>query len=359
MKKIKSLCYTALVTALFALTGCKHEIIQPPVSNTPVFNAIGTIGDDPVNLSAGVDQVTLSSNNEVVDGVQVYRGTLGGSNVEFAMELYDGNIDLTTKPIQELTSATEFYFTPNTSQPLLSITKNAFQNASSIQSISWTVNGNPQIQQNDLRIFNPGKYDVCANVTFEDQSKSTICNQIIVGFRKNANYNLNFILGQDGSFRSWLKIISGTISSVKWYVNDNLINQEGFFNYDSLEMYKNVIRAEAIFTNNAKKVTSVLLDKSAGNHIFDYTNYGDLTNYIWDHKVRISVKKNGEIYTSQNAYNEQNKVTVEEIKFHNINSQGNPVYILKGKVVALLTKDGSNETYPLNLNISMGFVIPQ
>lgn len=352
MNKFSTL-HALLFMLLLVFTGCKKEIIPPPGSTEPVFTAEGTFGGQNIVLKAGDDNVLMQTEIEKINGVNFFKGILGNSQTQLEMGIFAGNIDIPGYPLPDFSNTSELSFAAVSSQPLMSISKYSFTNSGMISSIQWEVDGEMQSQLNNLKIYEPGLYNVCAHVTFTDNSTASLCEEIIVGYNCNANFDLNFFLGQDHSFKSWIKTLQGTVQKTQWYLNDSLYGEMDEINTD-LNSGSHTIRAVTSFTNGVKKTKSILIDGSLyGNNIDNLLKSATFSAGLQDYTVKVKMKRDGMVYTSENTSNASNKVAVDNIAYHGTNAAGDPVYIIHGTINANL-KSANGNILPLKMKVSFG-----
>lgn len=357
MNHFKSLSKaTLIIFSALVFSGCKKEIIPPPGSAEPVFKAEGTFNGQDISLRAGDDDVLMETQVQEINGVHFFSGTLGNSNIELEMGVYAGDLD---KPQSESAfsgmSSINFAYEPG--QPLYTLCKDSLLNASSILKVMWEVNGAIYPEQDVLNIYEPGKYTICAHVVFSDYSESMLCNEVLVGFRQNADFAINFMMGQDLTFQSWISPISGTVSNINWYINGQVISNQQVLG-THLNSGEYIVTAEVFFTNGVKLSRNILIDGNlTGHNIYDFTQSASILPLKWDYTAKLKLKKDGVEYFSDKALNSTNKISVSEIKYHGMNSKGKAVYLLKGTVDANLKSASGTSTFPLQLNVSFGFAV--
>lgn len=353
---MKAFSYILILFLTLVLGGCKHEIIPAPTSNNPVFGVEGTLSEVAFSVVAGMENTIMTPSIVETDGIKIYKGVLGNDQSYFQLEIYNGNIDFPSQPKFDPDSFQEIRFTPSNQGVLWSVNKSDFPNSGSITKIIWNVNGVDQVLPDDLKIYKPGKYDVCAKVTFENQTESTLCRQISVGFKKNADFILTHQVISASKLTASVVGEISTISSVNWFLDGNLIS-------DSIQLERNLpigkylLRSEVTFTNGIVLNRSAIVDVSwAGNGIDDFSMFATETNDFWDYKAKITYFKGGKTYSSLNDYNADKFISVEELDYHGVDASGFPVYTLKGMVDAILL-DENNQTASLKAKIAIGFSI--
>lgn len=354
---MKLIIYMLFVLSAWLFGSCKHEVIPAPVSNSPIFGVEGKVGEDSVSLMAGTGEITMKPSLDEVNGVKVYNGTLGNDQSYFQLQIYSGNIDFPNQPKFNPDSFNEFSFTPFNQGAVWSISKSDFPNNSSILEIKWSVNGVDQAILNDLKIDQPGRYEICARVKYEDQSESVLCREVTVGFKKNADFKLNYQVTSASNLNASIASVVGSpASAVKWYLNGNLISS-GLEIDTLLSQGKYSLSAEVIFENGITVNHAAIVDVSWNeNGVPDFTSLAWEDINVWDYKVKITYVKDGTTYRSDNEFNIGKVISVEDIIFHGKDNLGIPVYILKGSVDAILI-DNNNDSFPFKAKLSIGFSV--
>lgn len=356
MFRIKYIANCSFLAFLLVIGSCKkNEIIPPPGSSTPVFTAIGTFGSEVIDLRAGDDGVIMNTVSLLSHGVDFFTGNLGNEEFNIEVGLYGGNVDIQNPTLPDLSGQSDISFAFLAPQPpLLTIKKDSLPNCASIIKVEWEVDGVMQPTLNDLEIREPGRYQICAHVTFNDYSVRSLCNEIIVGFKSNAAFELEFVMGQDHNLMAWVEPSIGTIQSVNWFQDGNPVS-----NLNQLNKYiqdgSHLIQAEVLFTNGVKRLRSVIVDAElTGKNIFDFAEHYSYSNLEWDFKSKLKVVSNGIEYFSHMTPNSTNKIEVNEVKYFGLNSLGKAVYIIKGQIHANLKSNISSTIIPLDLDVSFG-----
>jgi hypothetical protein len=353
---------TRFSTVLFLIcmvlvSSCKKEEVEEPLTETePVFRADGTIGSDTFSLVAGKDNFYMNTMSENIDGVDYYYGSLSDGVTELEMGVYAGNIDMPstsiTQSIPEYTS-----LAMNPMQPLVYLSKDLFPNNMLMQEIQWFVDGSFK-GVNAITLNNPGKFNVCAVVTFTDGSTDTLCNEMIVGYSKNAIGQIRHMLTANGNLQTWVEEDQVPVQSIKWFV-------DGVFVTDANKLAQNInqeshlITAEISFSNGVQRTKSVLIDGSNNGYFIDDFSYfeSDLISFHWDFKTCIALKINGKSYHSKNAPNQTSEVHITNISYYGVNSSGKAVFKVSADVSCNLREDLSNEVLPFSCSTVFGVEI--
>lgn len=342
--------YLLLFTLLGLVTGCHKEEIEDPLPDQqPIFTAQGTIGSESFSAKAGEEGFYMSTFSELVNGVDLFSGKLSNGDFELQMGIYDGNIDLpASSTIDNLPSSLQFAQLPT--EPLATLSKNLLPNNSLIQEIKWYING-VFAGLNSVEITNPGKYTVCADVTFFDQSHGDLCNDMILGYTKNATCKVRHLLSQNGSLQTWIEEDLVPLSSVKWFM-DGILVSEDLKLMTSVDSFNHKITAEVIFANGVKRTKSILIDGGLnGKFIDDFSVFEVGSNPLfWDFKALISLKKDGKQYSSNIASNQSSTVNIIDVTYYGINSSGKAVFKITAEISCLLKEIGTGTIVPFTCN---------
>ena len=354
---MKAYFYILILFSAFVFSSCKHEIIPAPASNSPVFGIEGKFVEDSFALIAGESNVIMTPSVTTSEGIKIYKGVLGNSQSYFQLEIYNGNIDFPNQPKFDSESIQEIRYLPFNQNVLWSINKDDFPNSSSIVTIVWYVDGIEQVIADDLKIYKPGKYEVCAKVLFENQTQSTLCREVTVGFKKNADFVLSQEVLSGSSLSASVVSSIGTITKVNWFIDGNFVSNDFQLDTALVSNAKYLLRSEVTFQNGIVLNRSAIVDISwMGNGIADFSSFASETSDTWDYKTKITLLKDGKIYTSLNDYNADKFITIDKLEYHGTDASGSPVYLLSGNVDVTLT-DSSNATFDLKGKIAVGFSV--
>lgn len=339
------------------ITSChKEKVEEPPVASSPIFKAEGTLGTESFAIAAGEDNFYMNTFSDVVNGVDFFSGNLTDGSFELEMGIYDGNLDISSSNFSE-DLPENIGFATNPTQPLAILSKSLLPNEMMIQQIDWFVNGVYE-GSNTVEIMLPGKYNICAKVSFNDGSEETLCNEMILGYTKHATCQLRHFLSQGGAFQAWVDEYSVPLSSVKWFIDGNYAS-DNFKLITNLDQYSHIITAEINFENGVKRTKSMLIDGSLnGKFIDDFTvfeNAGSIVN--WDFDVSISLKKNGKQYISSNVSNETAQLTITDVDFYGTNSAGKAVFKISANVICNLKEAGTGEVLPFTCSTTFGLQV--
>ena len=352
--KFTTVFFLALI---FLFSSCKKEVVDEPLAETtPVFRADGTIGGNSFSMIAGKNNFFMNTMSSTIDGVDFFFGSLSDGITELEMGIYDGKIDLTASSLpQDLPEYGSVAMNP--SQPLVFLSKDLFPNKMLIEEIKWYVD-DLFVGVNSISLNKPGKFNVCAVVTFNDGSSSTLCNEMIVGFSKNAIGQVRHLLTPNGNLQTWIEEGQVPVQSVKWFIDGvyatNAVKLDQYISEEN-----HLITAEIIFTNGVKRKKSVLIDGTNNGFFIDDFSFFEsyLSSFYWDFKTAISLKINGKQYDSKNAPNQLSTVEINEINYYGINGAGKAVFKISADVTCNLREAGSNVVFPFQCSTVFGIEI--
>lgn len=355
MKSRGGIVLLAVVAFLFA--SCSKEDIALPESNNPVFQLEGTIGAEEIALVAGDDNAYMHTFTTVANGVNIFSGKLGDGATSVEIGVYDGNIDQDkVTPLSVIKQSDKWAY--SSGQDLVIFSKGMFPNHQMISQISWTING-AFAGINTVKISEPGIYDVCAMVSFQDGSTGTLCNEIIVGFVRNANFRMRHYANQAGELNVWLDDVIGEIESMKWYIDGEFVGKKTEYS-GNVSANQHLVTVEVDFVNGTSRTKSMVVDGSVTGHfIDDFTGFEQcIQNVVHrDYNWLIKLEHNGEEYSSLFSSNTNSTLNVESIEYYGLNSSGKKVYKINATVEGVVRKIGTSVDKQVSFNTTFGLEI--
>lgn len=344
-----------LFSAVVLLGACKKKEIEDPSTNSsPIFTATGTLGSESFLIEAGNDNVFMNTFVNMSNGVKVYSGKLGNEEMEIEIGLHEGNIDLEVPfNIQNFPASLTFAALP--SQPLAFLSKDLLPNSMFIEEVRWYIDG-AFSGVNDVEIIEPGKYNVCAEVEFNDGSEATLCNEMILGFAVNASCKMRHVLQSNGNLKVWMDAYSTPIDHILWYVDETLVGESSNLE-TNIDNENHLISAEIFYTNGAHRKKSILVDGSlSGKLIDDFSVFenGSVSQTKWDNSVILNVKKNGLTYSSAGADNSESSIQMISLSYYGKNSMGKDVYKCVASVSVNVREGQSGAILPLDFTTTFG-----
>lgn len=349
--------YMILTCIILIATSCKKEKIVVPEENEPVFTVEGTFDGDAFSLVAGDDGAYMHTMTQVENGVNVFSGIISNDDLSFEVGVFDGNLDLEVLDVPSSNIAPIFSSISTT--PIATLSKNVFQNASNINYIRWFVNGDDR-GINNVPIYEAGKYNICAEIHFNDGISKTLCNDLILGFNHNATYDVATEMLGNGVVKISTQNASNTISSVDWYLNDVMVESA-----DTIELNLGStlqkITAKVHFQNGVVKTKSILVNgydyqkKIEDFSVFETQSEGVTPR---DFNLRVIVRKLSDVYRSDLAFNISSKVYISDISYFGLNDAGKNVYKITGTISCKQRKVGTSIDANLDVKFVFGVEIP-
>jgi uncharacterized protein YkvS len=349
--------YLSLLVAVLLLNACSKDVIEPlPEGNSPVFHVSGQIDGQPIAISAGENGAFMNTSTSFVNNVKYYEGSLENAQTGFSIDLSDGMLDIPSfnSNIEDFESFTIAPYTYGT--PLATYSISDFPNEEFISNIEWSVNG--QVQSNStLEIYEPGKYNICATVTFVDGTEGYSCNEALIGYQKNVNSVLRHIVTQYQNTIAYLDSPNEGIASIDWTVNDSIVSTSNSENYKTgllaLDHYR--LGANVTFQNGAKRKKEIYVNTlNANNYIGDFSILENQSTLKWDHSATVIVRINEKKYRAiQNSSNTAT-ITINDVTSFNNNSSGDQVSIFKGTVSCSFIDLSTEEVVEGEFDFSFG-----
>lgn len=350
--------YLILIASGLMLTAsCKKDKIDIPESNDPVFSVKGNFNGQEFNLVAGDNGAYMHTMTKNENGVNIFSGVISNESISFEVGVFDGNLDVQSSAVPS-TNIAPIYSSVSL-VPLATLSKNAFANASMINYINWFIDGVDR-GYNDVAIYEAGVYSVCAEVHFQDASYKTLCNEVIIGFNHNANYELNTVLLGNGFVKTSIENPTDPIISVEWYVN-NVLTQTS----DTFELYMvnepQKLTSKIHFQNGTVKTRSMLVNGYVDEKNIEDFSVFELQSEAFtsrDFNIRVNIKQNGEEYRTDLANNSSSTVQITDVKYFGLNNAGKNVYKISGLISCKERRVGTTEDVDLNVSFVFGIEIP-
>lgn len=353
--------FIALIVGAFLLASCNKQTVEVPQSNDPVFRVDGTIDSVPLSLVAGDDNAFMFTAIKEEHGVPVYSGKLSDGSTSIEIDIYDGMIDMPQHNVINSFPA-QFTYARKSTAPLAILSKESFPNAALINSVTWWIDGD-SYGTNNVEISEPGKYEVCADILFNDGSSNVLCSELIFGYERHANCQIKHFLSQNGTLSAWVVDPQVEIEKIEWRLDNELISSQSEVSIADLSPYNHILRADVYFVNGVRRTKNMIVDGSlSGKFIDDLTIFetGILSVLNRDFNVRVKLEKDGVTYSSAEVNNTLNKVTFDEINYYGKDSSGNTVYKVKAHIVANVQDvQGVNGMKVLDFETTFGIAVPK
>lgn len=350
-----------LTFGLVLFSSCTKNQIQVPVENEPVFTIDGTLGGEAFNLTAGDNNAYMETSTELSNGVRVFSGNLTDGETSIEIGIFDGNIDNPNHAAEADLINVPLKFARQPSDPLLVLSKDVLNQYQNIESIKWFINGS-SAGSDYAYIMEPGKYDVCAIISFLGSGGMTaeLCDEIIVGYERSANCSIDYNISQN-QLEASINSIGANVTSVEWFL-DNVFIGNNLSLYDSIDQDFHVLTARVTFDNQVVREKSCLINGLNPMYcvqdfsIFELTSASNFANQ--DYKLRLNITKNGLNYRSIHANNENSTVTLLNLEYYDENANGNKVYKATVQVQAIVMEMSTEKLIPINFIATLGVEVP-
>lgn len=354
--------YSILLSAfaVLFLSSCKKDVIEIPASNDPVFRVDGAMSGGAFSLIAGDDNAYMHTMTSVENGVNVFSGRL--SNDEFSIEIgvYDGLLDyISHEALGQIVSDNTPDFAHSSGQPIAELNAELLDDLQNVSQVNWYVNS--ELAGIDFAyIYEPGIYNVCAKVTFNDNSTIEYCNELIIGYERSANCNIQSNVNVAGDLIASIQGATSNITDIKWFLDNYPIGTDIYLNLPvSAQLHR--LKAEITFANGVKRIKESIIDGSIANRdLSDFTIFE--TNQVQlpsrDFNVKVSIVRNGKFYNSLPADNGASTIQITGIEYYGENTAGNRVYKVSADISAMVQESSSFKETAINLSTTFGIEIP-
>lgn len=360
MKQLTYISSCALVLSLLVLVGCQKQELPYEDSNTPIFEVRGTIGNEELVVVAGDNNAYMYTSTKLVNGVRVFTGELSDGETSIEFGLFDGNIDTpnSTPEVDLQNVVLEFarrYHDPLAILDMASIVPN--QNGTHVE---WYINGS-FAGSGEIAIYEPGKYDVCAHVTFLTGQTEQLCDEIILGYQRNANCNIDLSLGQN-AIDADINPNGEPVQNVEWFLNDSSIATGMSLNYPITYGIGNKLTAKVTFANGVVREKSCFIDGTDPSQwisdfsVFEYGSTPSITPQ--DYQARLIIQKDGKTYRSVQADNEGSTITLLSLEPYEDNANGNSTYKAVLQIEGVVMEMSTEKMIPVNFTTAIGVEVP-
>jgi hypothetical protein len=337
---------------IFVLLSCKKEIVEIPDSNSPVFKVSGYIGEEQVNFTVGDDNSIFHCDSETLNSIKFFKGVLINNDTQIEIGIFNGQNESSKIDPNLFLSNPFFQLAHLPNNPVFEISKDDLMNNSNIKEVKWYLDG-VYSGANKLTIYEPGKYNVCAKIFYFNQGYVEVCNEILVGFKRQNEVKLDFNF-ENNNLTCWVKSFNSPITSIKWFVDGKEFSDNIQLN-TVLQSGLHTVAAEIYFLNGLKKTRKIIVDASNLNRsINDFAYFEKMSKFEWDYNLKFNFKSNNIEYTSLVSENETNKFTINSVVYLGEDKDKVPVYIFKGILNSKVKSKSTNEILDVNLSISWG-----
>ncbi len=348
-----SVVIAGFLIVLFA--GCKKENIAPHdiYGETPIFSVVGTIDGQDIAYYAGIDASYLTTYTTSVHGVNRFSGKMfkGESYVDFG--IFDGNL-FSNSSFSE--AGNNLTFTKPYTTELFILNRQSCTNASLIDHLDIKLN-NVSVGQS-LIIYEPGVYTVCVNAYFYDGTNKEVCNEVTIGYKDMAKFDIQYSMSQQGTLLASTQT-SLTKTQTKWYVDGVFSSSEIDFTHN-LSPGLHILTAEVSFSNGATKSHSVIVDsESQGRYFEEFNSFkADLSASAYqDFNATLDVKI-GDVLYKHIAGTGNQSVILTGLSVYGKGPTGNDIYKVSGIINTPMKNMNNQEIVDAQFNVVFGLEIP-
>jgi hypothetical protein len=359
MKKFGHIYGFSVVLLVLMISSCDKTVPTLPEASAPIFTLDGEFDGEAISLIAGDENTYMHTGSEIVNGVSLFNGKL--SNGDFSVEIgfFDGFLDQPDRnPSENLANVTPL-FVQQPTEPLVYLDKNFLGNPN-IQSVVWFING-VYAGENNVPIEAPGKYNVCAFITFANNDEAQLCDEVIVGYSKSANFNIDF-MSQSNVVNASTNCVGSSAHCAQWFLDGTQILGEvgGLIQYDSPGQL-HTLSSEVHFDNDVIRRRSVLIDEGGnGNSVGDFSIFELISNYddpYQDFNVCIEIQSDGVTYSSIYADNSLSTCDISNVEHYGKNAAGKNVYEVSATINAFVKSSISEKIIPVTFSTVFGLEI--
>ncbi len=347
-----------LIGLLFLVfTSCKKSKVEIPESNDPVFKASGLFGSNNFSIVAGDDDVFMHTMTDIVNGVEVISGKIANNDFGIEIGIFNGFID---QPNHQFESDFNIYptYAKENLQPLVVLHKSNFSNAAEIQTINWTI-GNDYFQ-GSAPIYEAGKYMVCAEIIYLNNTVKNLCNELIIGYNREETGKITSTYNDiTNELKAYIEPINSSIESIQWFIDDVYISNSDTL-ISTVTQNSHEIKVKIQYSNGVYREKAMIKNTYDDSQtIEDFTFFENIpAGFIaQDYNVRIKVYQNGTTYESMKANNSNSSIVITGLSYYGKNPDGFDVYKINATINCKVKENGGTTEIPLVFSTVFGIEI--
>lgn len=344
-----------VLSGLFLVAGCKKEEFELPedaASETPVFSVKGTIGEQAIDMVAGIDGAYMETSIQKSNGIEFFTGKMNKNTDAFTLSVSNGNIGLTPSFPVVMPSGILFAYP---SQLWASTGLSMLPDAENIQSVQFSVNG--ALLGESLSIDTPGQHKVCADIVFIDGTSRTVCNDMLLGYKDHGAYTVRS--SQSENTVLWLETVE-QIQNRKWFVNGQLYSENS-----EITLYpgNGIVEVKTVvsFANGIVREHTVLIDtEGEGRNFPDFETFklSVEEEYLNDFKLSVVFQDDGTVFTGYTTADVPGELIVNSISLFKEKPNGNKVYKVFGTINGKMYNTVTGELLPSYLEVVFALELP-
>lgn len=349
--------YLSFLLAILLMSSCTKDEIEPlPEENSPIFNVSGHIDGQAISINAGESGAFMNTSTTLRNNVKQFKGSLENAQTGFSITFSDGMLDIPSFN-SDIEDFETFEIAPYTyGEPLATYSIDNFSNSQYIYNIEWIVNGEVQTG-NTLEIYEPGRFNICASITYIDGSEGYSCNEALVGYQKNVSSVLRHMVTQNFNAIAYLDSPNEAIASIDWTINDSVVATSGSENYKTELLNLNQYRlgANVTFQNGVKREKEIFVNTlNANNYIGDFSILENQSTLKWDHSATVIVRINEKEYRAIQNNSNTATININDVVSFSNNSSGDQVSIFKGTLTCSFIDLSTEEVVDGEFEFSFG-----
>lgn len=356
----RNLHYTGFALLLvLGITACSKELPEIPVSNNPVFQLSGNFNGESISLIAGDNNAYMHTMTENMNGVDFYAGQITDGSTSIKLGVFNGNIDMPNVEAEDVLAGLSTGFAVEQTLPLATLSKYSFPSYQAIEEIEWFINGVSN-GTGEVQITEPGHYEVCAMISFLDQSSTTLCNDLILGYAIHSNFSIEYDFGLQQQLTASIDEMGNAVSSVKWFCDGVQISTNNSLQHSMASTPSAIIEAEVTFSSGVVRRKAIYVSSyNPDNCVRDFTHFeiDAVASYMQDYKFLLEVERNGVTYSSLGADNSMSEIQILGCEYFGKNTAGKEVYKIEISVSANVKEQGGSTILPLNFSSTFGIEI--
>lgn len=346
------------IIAVLIVTACKKENFELPEesSETPIFEVKGKIGDETINIVAGVDGAYQETAIQVLNGIDFFTGTMIKGTEQLTLSISDGEIGLVPAVSEMISNSLSVAYSANTSW--FSVSHQSLPNAQQIQSVNFSIDGFSLGSQ--VSILSPGFHTVCADIVFTDGTSRSVCNKLLFGYKDRGGFLVKHYTQTGGNTTLWVEPSEVAVSSVKWYINDQFFSdsQQAVLNSTT-----GVVSAKAVvtFSNGLVREHTVVVDTEGGNRTFaDMQSFKtNVSNEFYnDFKLSLAFQNETGLFASYASPEAPGNFVIDAVSLFKEKSNGNKIYKVSGTINTQIMNVLTEELLPSQLNMVFAVELP-
>lgn len=341
------------------LAACRKELPNLPDAETPVFFFQANGGGLDINMQAGINNMEYTDELINQNAVSVYSGSVLNTDEIITFKFFAGEVfrEMTQQEFMSLTSIIPISLnTPLVQQyEISSLTSSEFDNA-----FLWVDGGNPVTS---FGFLNPGKYQMRITAS-RNGLDVDLTNTAIVGYTNPYKFEL---IGNINSSGPGI-ILEGSISNntenithIDWICGTNTQTTTVTSVQFPPAGSSNILTAIVHFSDGTTRTRNIALGFQNAPKIQDYVyDIEQNSVYSFSQKFVLEFIIDGQYYTSLSATefsSGQPYLNITEKTLYTDPVTQEQAYLIKANGLVYVKNMTTNETIPLNLNMSFGLPI--